>query len=517
MFSSVLNPIQTRIRENPQHLAIVNDEGSYTFAQLGVRVEAIRQALQQHRPHCVMIYGHKQLDAAAAMLACAFEAITFTFVDIANPSARIAHIVAVTQADMLLLACPPRTALPPLSIPLCTTASLPDTPSLTQPVRPAPEQIFYILTTSGSTGEPKGVKISYGNFAAFSDWYIPSLQAEEFPGGHVNHACLSFDMGVMDLFPSLAAGKPVLMLNHVNNIRPRKNLQLLTESAVKASSWFSTPSFLDIMCIDRQFNAKSLPALRVLFVGGEPVSALLVQTLQTRFPQTEIRHAYGPTETTCVTHALCLPPIDAKKAGALPLGRPHGANRIEIWDEEGKPLPAGHYGEIVILGPQVGAGYLPHDLPANRAFGARAGSERYYRTGDIGCQDEQGHLFIQGRTDSQIKWHGNRIDLAEIEKAASQCEQVKQSVVLIKKSNNVVTELVLCVHLSLDTAACRDNLRHSLAQRLPVYMMPRIIRFTGPFPLTLHGKTDRQALMQQCEADVGPDQGNSSAIHGSPK
>ncbi|KHN60881.1 alanine-phosphoribitol ligase [Dickeya fangzhongdai] len=502
MFSSVLNPIQTQMRENPQHLALVNDSGSYTFAQLGHRVEGIRQALRRHTPRCVMIYGHKQLDAAAAMLACAFEAIPFTFADIANPSARIERIAAMVQVDLVLLTCEPRTSFPALSAPIILTTSLADGSPLLPATIPASEQLFYILTTSGSTGEPKGVKISYGNFAAFSDWYIPSLEAERFPGSHVNHACLSFDMGVMDLFPSLAAGKPVLMLNHANNIRPRKNLQLLTESAVKASSWFSTPSFLDIMCMDRQFNAKSLPELRVIFVGGEPVSPSLVQTLQTRFPQAEVRHAYGPTETTCVTHALCLPPIvDAKTIGALPLGRPQGKNHIVICDEWKKPLPAGRHGEIVILGPQVGAGYLPNDLPANQAFGYQD-NERYYRTGDIGYLDEQGQLFIQGRNDSQIKWRGNRIDLAEIEKAASQCDQVKQSAVIIEKNNNVVTELVLCVHLSIDTNERRASLRRELAQRLPAYMVPRIIRFTGPFPLTLHGKTDRQALMRQFETDA---------------
>ncbi|ANE75580.1 AMP-binding protein [Dickeya solani] len=503
MFSSVLNPIQTQMRENPQQLALVNDSGSYTFAQLGRRVEGIRQVLRRHTPRCVMIYGHKQLDAAAAMLACAFEAIPFTFTDIANPAARIERIAAMVQTDLILLTCEPRTAFPSLPAPTIITTSLPDRSHLLPAVIPSPEQLFYILTTSGSTGEPKGVKISYGNFAAFSNWYIPSLEAERFPGSHVNHACLSFDMGVMDLFPSLAAGKPVMMLNHGNNIRPRKNLQLLTESAVKASSWFSTPSFLDIMCMDRQFNAKSLPELRVIFVGGEPVSPSLVQTLQTRFPQAEVRHAYGPTETTCVTHALCLPPIiDAKTVGALPLGQPQGTNRIVVWDEREKPLPAGQHGEIVILGPQVGVGYLPNDLPANQAFGYK-NNERYYRTGDIGYLDEQGQLFIQGRNDSQIKWHGNRIDLAEIEKAASQCDQVKQSAVIIEKNNNVVAELVLCVHLNIDTTAHRDSLRRDLAQRLPTYMVPRVIRFTGPFPLTLHGKTDRQALMRQGETDAG--------------
>ncbi|UPT54229.1 AMP-binding protein [Dickeya zeae] len=515
MFSSVLNPIQTRIRENPQHLAIVNDEGSYTFAQLGVRVGAIRQALQQRQPRCVMIYGHKQLDAAAAMLACAFEAITFTFVDIANPAARIAHIVAVTQADMLLLACPPRTALPPLSIPLCTTASLPDTPSLTQPARPAPEQIFYILTTSGSTGEPKGVKISYGNYDALASWAIPTLHGQQ-PGVHVNHACLSFDLGIMDIFLTLAAGKALVMLDHVNNIRPRKNLSLLTQPALRIDSWFSTPGFLEVMCSDPSFNQLTLPHLTCIAIGGEALLPPLVQTLYQRFPQATLLHCYGPTEAACMTHAARVTPDDLPTNPPLSLGHANGHNNVIIVDEHGEPLPVGMAGEIVLLGPQISPGYLPESDQRNRLFSWRQG-QRSYHTGDIGYLNAQGNLFVKGRNDGQIKWMGNRIEIGEIEAAANQLDDVQQAVVVVRKQDNHVTELVLFIHLLSDTRERRDSFRHSLAQRLPVYMMPRIIRFTGPFPLTLHGKTDRQALMQQCEADVGPDQGNSSAIHDSPK
>ncbi|WJM85592.1 AMP-binding protein [Dickeya chrysanthemi] len=503
MFSSVLNPIQSGMREHPQRLAIINDGGSYTFAQLGYRVEGIRQALQQHKPHCVMIYGHKQLDAAAAMLACAFEAIPFTFVDIANPPARLAHIIDVTQADLLLLTCPPRTALPQLSIPTLATASLPDMSSHHRPVSAVPEQVFYILTTSGSTGEPKGVKITHGNYDALARWAMPLLHGQR-SGVHVNHACLSFDLGIMDIFLTLAAGKTLAMLDHINNIRPRKNLSLLTQSALRIDSWFSTPGFLDLMCSDPDFNQHTLPDLTCLAIGGEALLPPLVHTLQQRFPHTALLHCYGPTEATCMTHAARVTLEDLAGAPPLSLGSAGGNGKAIIVDEHGEPLPAGTTGEIVLFGPQISPGYLPETDPRNRLFGWRHG-QRCYQTGDLGYLDAQGNLFVKGRNDGQIKWQGNRIETGEIEAIANQLTDVQQAAVIVGKRDNRVTELMLFVHLSSDTHEKRIGLRRDLAQRLPAYMVPRVIHFTGPFPLTLHGKTDRQALMRQVEADAAPD------------
>ncbi|MEI7189287.1 AMP-binding protein [Dickeya dianthicola] len=501
MFSSVLNPIQTQMRENPQHLALVNDSGSDTFAQLGRRVEGIRQALRRHTPHCVMIYGHKQLDAAAAMLACAFEAIPFTFADIANPAARITHMLSVARADLLLLACPPRAALPPLSIPTLIADPLPDGPAISPPVKTTPDQVLYILTTSGSTGEPKGVKISHGNYGALARWALPLLH-EAGHGVHVNHACLSFDLGIMDIFLTLAAGKTLAMLDHINNIRPRKNLSLLTQPALRVDSWFSTPGFLDLMCSDAWFCQQTLPDLKCIAIGGEALLPSLVQTLHQRFPRATLLHCYGPTEAACMTHAARITPDTLPASPPLPLGPASGDNRAIIVDDRGEPLLAGTPGEIVLFGPQISPGYLPEPDPRNRLFGWRQG-QRCYHTGDLGYLDAQGNLFVKGRNDGQIKWQGNRIEIGEIETVTNQLAGVQQAAVIAEKQDNRVTELVLFVHLSPDTNARRDSLRRSLAQQLPAYMVPRVIHFTGPFPLTLHGKTDRQALMRQFETGAG--------------
>ncbi|MGM3175130.1 AMP-binding protein [Dickeya lacustris] len=500
MFSSVLDPIQTHIRLQPQQLALINDSGSYSFATLGLRIEAIRQALRAHKPRCVLIYGHKQLDAAAAMLACAFEATPFTFADIANPAERIGRIAHVTQADLILLTC-----LPPEGCVLPSLATLmTDTLTHGEPLGPTSattlSTLLYILTTSGTTGEPKGVKISHGNYEALARWALPLLHPVP-QGAHVNHACLSFDLGIMDVFLTLAAGKTLIMLDHRNNILPRKNLSLLTSPRTQIDSWFSTPGFLELMCADAQFNQHALPNLRKIAIGGEALLPDLAETLHKRFPLATILHCYGPTEAACMTHAA---PIDVENLPPSPplsLGHTCGDTRLSIIDGQQRLVPHGTVGEIVLHGPQISPGYLPESDPRNALFGDGP-IGRYYCTGDQGYLDNHGQLFVKGRDDGQIKWQGHRIESGDIESITRQLDAVQQAVLLTEKNHNAVKDLILCLHLAPDTAERRASLRHELAQRLPAYMVPRILHFTGPFPLTLHGKTDRVALMRQYQAEV---------------
>ncbi|ACS83927.1 AMP-binding protein [Musicola paradisiaca] len=495
MFSSVLNPLRDAMLRQPEDIALIASEGQYTFAQLGERIQALRNAIRRHQPGCVMIYGHKQLDAAAAMIACAFEAVVFTFVDTANPAPRIANIATMTGAQLALLAGEPPLPLPinPMPILRCQDCR---TDEALQPVVPSHhDAVFYILSTSGSTGEPKGVKISYGNFGALADWAIP-LVHRHYPGAHVNHACLSFDMGVMDIFLALAVGKTVIMLNHRDNIRPLANLHILTPPTRRVSTWFSTPGFLEIMCMATQFQQAQLPDLRFIGIGGEMLSPSLVKTLHARFPQAQILNGYGPTEATCMTHAAILTPESLPDTPPLTVGLPGVGNGMAIVDKQRCPLPALAVGEIVLFGSQISPGYLPENDPRNQLFGLWRGQRCYY-TGDMGYLNADGELFIKGRDDGQFKWQGNRIETGEVETTAQRIDGVQQAALVSKKTHGKVTALVLFVHLAIDDASHREAFRRELARRLPAYMVPRSVYFTHVFPLNLHGKTDRQALMQQ--------------------
>lgn len=211
-------------------------------------------------------------------------------------------------------------------------------------LRPAPvpdSDLLYVVFTSGSTGTPKGVPCGRGNVAAFDAWYrqmladLPGQELDPAQSAHVNHASLAFDMGMLDLWPVLALGRPVILLDHGDNVIPRNNIKALARSdLVQARSWFSTPSLLQIMAMEPKFNGDTLPAMRCFFVGGEIVPRELLQTLAARFPRAEIRHAYGPTETTCLSHVHRLTAADLAAPGLLPLGPALGAFEMRILDED---------------------------------------------------------------------------------------------------------------------------------------------------------------------------------------
>lgn len=482
-----------------RRIAIVNAQGSWRYADIASRVGAICDELARIQPQRALIYGHKERDTAAALLACAWCGVPFTVVDSVNPPLRMARIAALYGTELILDGREhPDTAPIAHERDRCLwLPALPDgdfTGGYTPPS--AIDPLFYVLSTSGSTGQPKGVQIGCGNFGAFFGWYHPVMQAAGAEDeGHLNHARLSFDMGLLDFFTCFALGKPLIMLPHEYNALPRLNLNMMvSEPDVSLSSGFSTPSFLEIMCNDPRFNAETLPHLRTLMVGGESVSPPLIDRLLARFPSLKILHAYGPTETTCLTH---LHPVDgatARDVSLLPLGRPRGTLRVAVEDAHHRSLPQGEIGEVVIYGDQVGQGYLPASHPNNVAFGSRHGVA-LYRTGDLGWLDAQGHLFIKGRRDSQVKWHGNRVDLQEIDAAACSFAHTVMATTLPVYQQQKLADVLLFVQLNPHLENGEYELRVHLSQLLPKYMVPTSIRFISEFPLNQNGKIDRQALL----------------------
>lgn len=490
MFPDMFQAIVERIIQTPDHIALLNDDGTCTFGSLGARCQGIMDALAGSSG-VAMVYGHKEVDAVAAMLACALARRPFVFVDIANPVSRIAQIARTVEARVTLCS---RPLAGPADGRVVDTRSVSCHPLAIGRVAEADARLFYIAFTSGSTGTPKGVKIGYDNFDSFYRWYGPLLQSCRGVGAHVNHASFSFDMGMLDLWPALALGKPVVLLDHRHNALPRANLRTLTRSTlVVPGTWFSTPTFLAMMCAEASFREATLPQLRSFFLGGEPAPRALLGKLTDRFPGSEIWHGYAPTEVTCLTHCHRLTGADLSGSGAVTLGRALPPNEIRVVAGDGRELAANECGEIELGGPQVAQGYVPEDHPENRLFGRREG-QLTYRTGDYGSVDRDGNLTLLGRCDGQLKWNGNRIEIGEIERVALNASGVDQAVVVPVKRGDRVVDLVLVVDLREDDECQRSAFAQHLAAALPGYMRPRTIRFVDQVPVTLHGKVDRMKL-----------------------
>nr|WP_315463643.1 AMP-binding protein [uncultured Rhodoferax sp.] len=498
MVDFILSRIRNHMVRSPQTPALVGETGVMRFGELGRRCAGIATHLQELPPGPLMVVGHKEHDCIAAMLACAFTGRPFIFVDRMNPVQRIERISALAGVTHALVASS--------GIALANVTLLDARDLETQPLDAIPSgstpgsTLFYIVFTSGSTGVPKGVAVTRDNFAAFDDWYGPLRHAHAGRGAHVNHASLAFDMGMLDLWPTLATGTPVILLDHRNNVIARNNIRLMSENGVTTpGSWFSTPSLLQIMRTDKGFCGETFPELKCFFVGGEVVQKNLIRDLWRCFPEAVLFHAYGPTEVTCVTHAKALKPADLEAGDLLPLGPALATTTMRIVKPDGGPAVAGEPGEVVLSGPQVAVGYLP-DHPSNVAFTIWQG-EPSYRTGDLGYVDQFGGLVVLGRIDRQVKWNGNRIELDEIEGVACALPYVVQASCVPIFEDGRVVNIVLFLQLAAARDIPRDTIVLDMRQALPAVMVPRDIHLVSTFPLTINGKIDTAAL--RAIADTG--------------
>jgi D-alanine--poly(phosphoribitol) ligase subunit 1 len=513
MTPTVLRDILTQIRQTPEAPALVSEGGITSFGALGAQVQAVLAWLQAEPPSApVMIHGHKEPEVVAAMLACMLAGCGFVFADRSNPIDRIVRMLRVSGAAHLLYAGEAPALKGTVSvhpIPRASQMWQADGSAEALAQDADPEALLYVIFTSGSTGDPKGVPIRQRNFDAFYAWYGEMLQQIAGQGlapwqsGHVNHASLAFDMGMLDLWPVLALGRPVVMLNHRNNIMPQRNIAALRaeRDQVAVRSWFSTPSLLQLMCTDPKFDARTLPELRCFFIGGEAVQPSLIKDLWRRFPEAEVRHAYGPSEGTCMSHVHSLVAGDLRENAVLPLGPALAQNVMRIVDSEGQDVPRGTPGEVELGGPQIVGGYIPADHPANRAFFDRDGLARY-RTGDLGYEDAAGNLFLLGRADRQVKWNGNRIELDEIERAAHGLADVQKAACLPVREGGQLRDIVLFVQPASGAQLTAARCGEALAERLPQSMIPRDIRLLEHLPVTVNGKVDSAALLARLAAPV---------------
>jgi D-alanine--poly(phosphoribitol) ligase subunit 1 len=264
------------------------------------------------------------------------------------------------------------------------------------------------------------------------------------------------------------------------------------------TTWVSTPSFAQMCLVEDKFAQAMLPRMGRFLFCGETLAPQTAARLLDRFPRAQVWNMYGPTEATVATTSVWIDHSILEKYSALPVGHPMPGTDVFVVNGAGETLPANERGEIVVAGPNVSPGYLGRpDLTATAFFEHRG--RRAYRTGDRGRLHDD-LLFFEGRMDSQIKLSGYRIELGDVEANLLALSSIRDAVVTPVIKNGAAQSLAAFVVLSSQTEASHfeltQALRRQLAERLPVYMLPRKFVFRDAFPLTANGKVDRARLAQ---------------------
>ncbi len=498
MTAGLLSAIAGSAARFPDRVAHRSPDAAVTYRELWERAGRLAAWVERQPTGPVLVYGHKEPALPIAFLACGRAGRPYVPCDTVLPPARVRRIAELSRAAAVVTAGPLPPEVAGLGLPLLEAGPAAEhIPEAAPPPAPADDEglLAYIIFTSGSTGDPKGVPIAWRAVGHFVEWLVGQQRCRAGDEVVLNQAPFSFDLSVMDLYLALSTGGTLHSVTRDMVEDPRRLFSAL--AAADLTVWVSTPSFARFCLAAPTFRQALLPRLRRFLFCGETLPPAVAQQLQARFPRAEVWNTYGPTETTVAVTSVHITP-DLAASPALPVGRP--APGMEVWvaGEDLAAVPEGESGEIVIAGPQVSPGYVAADPAARLRFVPLPGGGLAYRTGDAGHL-AGGLLYCDGRLDRQVKVHGFRLELDEIEAHLRRLPGVADAAVVPVARGGAVQYLVGFV-VERDPApegmdfARAQALRDALGQTLPPYALPRRLQLVPSLPLTANGKIDRQTL-----------------------
>ena len=490
--------IQERVAEVPNALAVTCGIHEVTYGSLNSRANQLAWHLRDLGvgPEVVVgIYLERSVESVVSALAILKAGGAFLPIDVGQPRERLVSILADARANIVLTLSSHLGELQIIGVAvvcLDTDAAAIACRSEEDPLCNATARnLAYVIFTSGSTGTPKGVMLQHSGLANLVQWHIRTYAVTRADRATLL-AGTGFDASVWELFPYLAAGASVHVVDEETRITPAALIEWL---GVKKITVTFLPTPLAESMLDLQWREDM--SLRVLLTGGDILHAGPPVPL----PCILVNH-YGPTEGTVVTTAVVVS-VSRRDGGPPPIGRPIANTCLFILDPDLHPVPLGVPGELYIGGIGLARGYanrpeltaelfIPDSLSGHRG-------ERLYRSGDLARYLPDGTIEFLGRVDSQVKVRGFRIELGEIESVLMRDPTVKETLVVAHEDGSRGKILTAYVVPTKGVAVSPEELKEKALLSLPDYMVPASFVILDAFPLTEHGKIDRRALPSPIE------------------
>lgn len=479
----------------PQAIAVAFEGGEITYAELHRRANRLTHELRSlgaKRGRFVGIHLERSPEMLVAVLAVLKSGAAYLPLDPIYPAARLRSMLDDAAPAVLVTTEPLAATLPmhAARVALIERALAAGACDDDIDAGPRPADVAYLMYTSGSTGRPKGVLVTHGGVANYLAWrqsYFPLHRCDRC----LQKASLSFDDSVWEILEPLSAGASVILARPRFEFDSAYLVKLIAEQRITAACF--VPSLLRM--IVEEPGVRSCDSLRRLTTGGETLSVELQRRVLQRLPNATLYNGYGATETTIAsTFWKC---VDLPGQLSVPIGHAIANTQVYVLDPQCRPTPPGVAGEIHIGGAGVALGYL--NLPALTAerfiqnpFSSTPG--KIYRTGDQGRLRPDGVLEFIGRVDDQVKLHGVRIELGDIETALLDHPRVRAAAAVCAGSAGGTRHLLACIVPRDSESPPAAELREYLRARLPPSMIPSRIVAIGALPRTPSGKLDRQAL-----------------------
>jgi amino acid adenylation domain-containing protein len=499
----------TAAARSPDAVAATDGASSLTYRALGDRAGLLAAALVAAGSgpgDVVALCVGRGLDYAVALLATVRAGAAFLPVDAALPRSRRRQMLARANARLVLtpVCDDPGDWACGLGIPTLPVDAHGDRDLLVTRASGGPDDLAYVLFTSGTTGEPKGAMVENAGMANHLEAKIADLRLVA-SDVVAQTARVSFDISIWQYLAPLCVGARVAILSDEVSSDPSLLVDELRASEVTV--WEAVPAVL-ARCIDRvDANDSNLPFLRVGLATGEPLVPELARRWFAAVRTVPLVNAYGPTECAddVTHHQLDEAPPELELR--VPVGRPIPGVDLYVLDPRGRAVPRGFPGELVVGGVAVGRGYVGDPDRTARSFppagpGPRAG--RLYRTGDRARLRDDGAIEVLGRLDEQLKVNGVRVEPGEVEATLADHPDVLAAAVRAwdgaDGSKHLVGYLVLRTGAALD----RQGMRRFAADRLPATIVPTRWQVLDRLPLTAHGKVDRAGLPSVRDDDDTP-------------
>lgn len=486
---------EEQVEKTPDAVAVAFEEQALTYAELNARANQVAHYLRSKGCGPEMPVGlcvERGLEMMVGLLGILKAGGAYVPIDPQYPEACIAHVLDDARIALLLTQARLAAALS------CYTQAIVYLDSYWPAIAqyPAdnpspcnhPLDLAYIVYSSGSTGQPKGVMVAHRNAVHATTARFAAYQAPV-------SACLllssfAFD-SVAGIFWTLGQGGCLCLPGEYNNADPSALAALIERYQV--SHVLALPPFYALL-LDQ--TRAQLHSLKTVIVAGEFCPTEAVRRHCAVLPHVALYNEYGPAEGSAWSSVRLDDPDGLERP--LPIGRPVNNVRLYILDKIGQPVPLGAAGELHVGGEGVVRGYLNHPELTAEAFVPdpfRNDGGRLYKTGDLARYRPDGSIEFLGRIDNQVQIHGFRIEPGEIEAKLMEQPDVDAAVVLVREDQPGNRRLVAYVAARGSGELIEDVLRKAVGERLPYYMQPSAYVFMESLPLNANGKIDRKALL----------------------
>jgi len=512
---------------HPSNEAVVDKEATLTYRELDEFSNQLAYTLRENgveKGDRVGIYLNKSIKSVIAIFGVLKAGASYVPMDPTAPARRSAFIIGNCGIKALVSSQQKianlRQVLPDLSPVQClvfTDDGAPleqETPpevravswaevSRMPPCLPPPNGLIendlaYILYTSGSTGEPKGVAITHRSSLTFVDWAHECFDVRA-TDRLSNHAPLNFDLSIFDIFAGFKAGATVVLVPEEFSVFPMNLADFIEKQRI--TIWYSVPSVLTRLVLYGGLDRHQFSNLRTILFAGEVFPIKYLRDLKDLIPHAEYYNLYGPTETNVCTYYEA-GDISPERVEPLPIGKACPNTQVFALTTEDEIAGPDEVGELCVRGPSLMNGYwgLPErteeSLVPDPVHPFLHG-EKMYRTGDLVKQDGDGNYLFLGRRDNMIKSRGYRIELGEIETVLYGHPQVQEVAVVAIPDEQIGNAIKAVLVIRNVKEVTIRELKDFCSEYVPKYMIPGIFEFCTELPKTSTGKVDKTLLVKE--------------------